>query len=373
MYTGMEELKLERPVEMLLALLRAALHGREPEAACFCRSTPAEWLQCYRLAVRQGVAPLAWGAVERVQAECAPPLEVKLSWAMFEERQQEKYHAHCCAAAELTRLYAEHGIAVVVLKGIGLSRLYPVPERREGGDVDIYTFSADRARMTDEEANCLANELMEQQGIEVDYSYAKVHTSFFFKGVRFENHRRFLSADAFTTADKVDAWLKEHIAPQPVSLHDGLFGINVPSASFDNVFIPLHAAHHYGKGLSLRHLCDWVILALNGKDPAHEEPDNECLHRVAGALSLLCNRHLGTQIPADGADGKLASEVMEEIIAPPFGRRNKHGNPIKACIYKTRHKLHLLWLKHRLLGISPHKSALRLLLSVLSHPTRLYK
>lgn len=364
---------MERPVEMLLILLRAALHQSEVETPCFKHATAKDWLQCYRLAVRQGVPVLAWSAVERMPAGYQPPLEVKLSWALLEDKQQQQYVRYCRAAHELGKLYAQHGIAMVVLKGIGLSRLYPVPVHREGGDVDIYTFSADRNRMTDHEANCLANELMEKQGNDVDYSYARVHTSFFYNGVRFENHRRFLSADAFTAADKVDAWLKEHIAPQPVSLHDGLFGINVPSASFDNVFIPLHAAHHYGKGLSLRHLCDWVILALNGKDPAHDEPDNECLHRVAGALSLLCNRHLGTQIPADGADGKLASEVMEEIIASPFGRRNKHGNPIKACIYKTRHKLHLLWLKHRLLGISPHKSALRLLLSVLSHPTRLYK
>ena len=62
----MKRLVLGRPTEMLLALLRAALHEREVETAHFTHSTRADWLQCYRLAVRQGVASLAWEAVERM-------------------------------------------------------------------------------------------------------------------------------------------------------------------------------------------------------------------------------------------------------------------------------------------------------------------
>lgn len=369
----METLKFERPVEMLLALLRAALHGREPEAACFCHSTPAEWLQCYRLAVRQGVAPLAWGAVERVQAECAPPLEVKLSWAMFEERQHEKYSAHCLAAAELTRLYAEHGIAAVVLKGIGLSRLYPVPERREGGDVDIYTFSADRARMTDEEANSLANELMEQRGIEVDYSYAKVHTSFFFKGVRFENHRRFFNVDTFAAIANLDAWLGDCLSAGPARLLGGECEVSVPQLDFDRVYVPLHAAQHYGTGLSLRHLCDWAVLCSQGTVVQSCAPENEYLRRVTRCLTQLCNMYLGTAVPVDGGDDALPREMMREILYPPFNRKILPDNPVKAAWYKVRLKLHLLGLRHRLLGVSWCEGIARLLKSIMQRPSRLYK
>ena len=88
----MRTLKLERSEEMLLALLRGALHQREVETPYFKQATAADWQLCYRLAVRQGVAALAWEGVERLPMEYAPPLDVKLSWALKEKKQLEKYH-----------------------------------------------------------------------------------------------------------------------------------------------------------------------------------------------------------------------------------------------------------------------------------------
>ena len=367
----MKMLELERPVEMLLALLRAALHQREVETDCFRHATGGDWLRCYRLAVRQGVPALAYGAIGRLQVEYAPPLDVKLSWALLEEKQLGKYREHCRAVDELTSMYAGHGIATVVLKGIGLSRLYPVPARREGGDVDIYTFSADKNRMTDEEANRLANELAEREGSSVDYSYAKVHSSFFYHGVRFENHRRFLNVGTFTRLATAEEWLLEHLAPQKVELMDGFCNICVPSLAFDRVFVPLHAAKHYGTGLSLRHLCDWVIL-MQGDCSLPEGVENRYYLRATAALSQLCNRYLGTAIPVEGV-GQLPDEMMKEIIYPPFNRKSPFKNPVRAGWYKVRLKLHLLWLRHRLLGVSLWKGGWNLLASVLHKPSRLYK
>lgn len=131
-------MKLERSEEMLLALLRAALHQRELEMAYFQQATEEDWVQCYRLAVRQGVSALAWEGIERLPMAYTPPLDVKVSWALLEKKQVATYRKHCRAVDELTQLYAQHGITMVVLKGVGLSRLYPVPAHREGGDIDIY-------------------------------------------------------------------------------------------------------------------------------------------------------------------------------------------------------------------------------------------
>lgn len=368
----MKSFNPERPVKMLLALLRAALHQSEVETSFFQHSTAKEWLQCYRLAVQQGVPALAWGAIERLPKEYCPPLDIKLSWALLEEKQLEKYRKHCRAANELTKLYAQHGIATVVLKGIGLSRLYPTPAHREGGDIDIYTFSADKSRMTDEEANSLANELMEQQGINVDYSYIKVHSSFCYNGTTFENHRRFLNFETFTELADIEEWLKEHLHPQSAVLPDATCDINVPSVAFERVFVPLHAAQHYGTGLSLRHLCDWAILALHGDFRVPDEPDNKYLYQVAKALSQLGNRYLGTSITVENC-GKLPDEMMKEIIHPPFYHKKPFKNPLKAAWYKTRLKLHILWLRHRLLGVSLTKGFTELLKSILHKPSRLYK
>ena len=368
----MGSLNLEHPVEMLLALLRAALHQREVETSFFQHSTAEDWLQCYRLAVRQGVSALAWGAIERLPEGVHPPLNVKLSWALLEEKQLEKYRIHCQAINELTQLCAQHGIATVVLKGVGLSRLYPIPAHREGGDIDIYTFSADAKRMTDDEANSLANELMEQQGIDLDYSYIKVHSSFCYHGITFENHRRFLNFGTFTKLADIEKWLKKMLYPQKANLLNGIYNIYVPSTAFERVFVSLHAAQHYGTGLSLRHLCDWAILAQQEDYKFPEDLDNKIFLRVTQTLSQLSNRYLGTSIPVENS-GKLSEEMMKEIISPPFHHKVPYKNPVRAGWYKVRFKIHLLWLRHRLLGVSLWTGSIQLLKSILHNPTRLYR
>ena len=368
----MKVLKLERPEEMLLALLRAVLHQREVEVTYFQQITDVEWVQCYRLAVRQGVSALAWEGIERLPLEYSPPLDVKLSWALLEKKQLNKYRNHCLAINELTQLYAQHGIATVVLKGVGLSRLYPVPDHREGEDIDIYTYSADKIRMTDEEANQLANELMEKQGGYIDYSYAKVHTSFCYRGIIFENHRRFLNVDTFTEIAELDMWLKKNLFSQSVKLLESNCHINVPSDVFDKVFVSLHAAKHYGNGLLLRHLCDWAVLNQQEGLELPKDLNNKYLSKTISVLSQLTNRYLGTSIPQEGND-KLANEMIEEIMRPPFYAMKPYNDPIRAGWCKIRFKLHLLGLRNRLLGMSKLRGLMNLLLSILYKPSRLYK
>lgn len=149
----MKEITLYRHERMLFALLRASLHERKTEITLFLDSTDEEWKQCHRLAVSQGVMALAWDGVMRLPAELQPPLSVKLAWAAAVERYEKKYLHYCRTADELSRFYAQHGISAMQMKGVGLSAIYPVPCHREGGDIDIYTYSADKSRMSDGEAN----------------------------------------------------------------------------------------------------------------------------------------------------------------------------------------------------------------------------
>jgi hypothetical protein len=202
---------MERQEVMLLALLRAALHQREVETLHFELATEDDWEQCFRLAVRQGVSALAWEGIERLPVELSPPLNVKLSWALVEEKQVAKYRKHCQALDELTRLYARHGIATLVLKGVGLSRLYPVSAHRVGGDMDIYTYSADKSRMTDEEANRLADELMKERGMEVTRSEQAKDSHFLYHDILIENHRFFFDTRRYPMAIEVEQWLEEHV------------------------------------------------------------------------------------------------------------------------------------------------------------------
>lgn len=186
-----------RHERMLFALLRASLHEQKTETALFKDSTNEEWKQCYRLAVSQGVMALAWDGVMKLPVELQPPLSVKLAWAVAVEAYEKRYLHYCRTINELSHFYAQHGIAVMQLKGIGFSTLYPVPTHREGGDIDIYTYSADKNRMSDEKANRLANSLIRQKNINVDTKHSPKHSVFYYKGVPIENHKTFLNVESY--------------------------------------------------------------------------------------------------------------------------------------------------------------------------------
>ena len=207
----MKEITLYRHERMLFALLRASLHERKTEITLFLDSTDEEWKQCHRLAVSQGVMALAWDGVMRLPAELQPPLSVKLAWAAAVERYEKKYLHYCRTADELSRFYAQHGISAMQMKGVGLSAIYPVPCHREGGDIDIYTYSADKSRMSDGEANRLADSLMRLENIDVDTEHSPKHSVFYYKGVPVENHKTFLNVESYKAAGEVEKVLKEHM------------------------------------------------------------------------------------------------------------------------------------------------------------------
>lgn len=344
-------LELKCSEEMLLALLRATLHQREVAVTSFQQATAEDWLQCYRLAVRQGVSALAWEGVERLPVEYGPPLDVKLSWALKEKKQQKQYQKYCRTLNELTQLYAQHGIATMVLKGVGLSRLYPVPAHREGGDIDIYTYSADKNRMTDEEANRLAVELMRERGALMGESPSIKHSEFCFQEVTFENHCMFLYVSKCQSIAKAEQWLEENRASQKVELQDGKCCVEVPTVTFDMVFVSLHAAQHCGEGLSLKHLCDWTLLAQQGGVELPIELDDKYLKRTVATLTQLCHRYLELEIPTEGGE-TMADEMMQEILRPPYFRKTPPNNPVKAYWWGIRERWHIFRFRHRLFGVS---------------------
>lgn len=352
--------------KMLLALLRASLHQQEVETVYFQHATEEDWLKCYRLAVRQGVASLAWNGIERLPANYNPPLNVKLSWALRENEQIEEYRKQCHAANDLTKLLAQHNIATVILKGIGLSRFYPVPAHRESGDIDIYTYSADKTLMTDEEANSMADEIIIKHGATIYDLLSKKHSRFGLNGVTLENHKMFLDEDECRATIMAEQWLKKHFDTQIVELLDGECQIEVPSITFDSVFVSLHAALHHGIGISLKHLCDWVLLLQQKDMNLSFEYNEKYFNQTTIILTQLCNQYLGLNIPIKG-DYKIANKMMQEILYPPYFGKTPTGGFFKTHWFQIQNRIHIFKLKHSLLGVSIRDKIRRLLSRIIKN------
>ena len=333
-------------VQMLLALLRASLHELEPEQNFFQGVSPDDWKKCYKLSARHGVMALAWDSVMKLPKDLQPPRPVKLPWASAVEAYEQKYNRYCTMVDEVSRFYAAHGIRTVQLKGVGFSTLYPVPSHREGGDIDIYTYSADPSRMSDKEANDLANVLMKEQGIKVDVEHSEKHSNFYYKGIPFENHKTFLNVENYKVAMQVDCILHENMQPERVKLAEG--EVMIPSPLFNTLFIAFHAVQHYGNGLALHHLCDWaIILRRYGLHLPEEIKDERLLNGIA-AMTRLCNQYLGTSQSVEGGE-ELAEVMMGEILQPKFAKELPTRNRIGILVYKYRRMRHVYRLQNQVL------------------------
>lgn len=329
-------LSLKKHEQMLLALLRASLQQTEADSSLFQDATNTDWKACYKLSAVQGVMAIAWDAVVKLPAELLPPVAVKLSWATGVEKYEKQYSGYCAVAGELSAFYAEHGISTVLLKGVGLSTLYPVPSHREGGDIDIYTCSANKSKMSDAEANELANHLIMQKGISVKFDHYK-HSEFVYKGVSIENHKHFVNVKVYKVAVKAEEILHSIINPRFVKLEAG--DVLVPSPEFNSLFVVFHAAQHYGCGMTLHHLCDWaVILNSYGLNIPAEFDDKRFINAM-NALTLICNKYLGTSVKVDGSE-QLMDEVLNEILHPKFSAHIETNNRFGILLYKTRRMLY---------------------------------
>lgn len=354
---------------MLFALLRSSLHGGELEHSYFQGATPDDWKQCYHLSVKQGVMALSWDGVVRLPRELQPPLAIKISWAANVEAYEKRYMKYCKTAVDLSGFYAQHGIKTVVLKGVGLSTLYPIPHHREGGDIDIYTYSACKDSISDKDANALADILMQERGMDVDIEYSYKHSLFHYNGVPIENHKTFLNVKAYNIAGQMEEFLEKNIEPVPATLPCG--EILVPSGAFNTVFVALHTFQHYCAGMTLHHLCDWaMVLSRYGLCIPLSIKDKSFIDGVY-ALTALCNRYLGTAISVEG-DEKLAGDILSEILHPRYSVKVPAKSMAGIFIYKAKRMLYAHKKRSRVLLVSLFHVVWQSIVSHICHPSTIF-
>ena len=231
-----------------------------------------------------------------MSVELQPYKQLKFQWAMSVDKYEAKHKKYYSVAQELQQFYRQHGIVAVQMKGVGFSSYYNCPSHREGGDIDIYTYSADTSKMSHKEANELADTLMKQQGIEVD-NHSYKHSNFVFKGIPVENHKCFVNI--YTNPNflgKLNVILDKLLNPEEVNFYDGEFRIIVPSKEFNTIFISCHAFQHYGSGIALHHLYDWATILHKHGLNLPEEINEEFFLRAIAAFTHLSNKFLGTNI-----------------------------------------------------------------------------
>jgi hypothetical protein len=189
---------------------------------------------------------------------------------------------------------------------------------------------------------------MEQQGIEVEYHSYK-HSNFYYKGIPIENHKSFLNVKDIQEAIAADKILQHELNPHTVVLKEGK--VQIPSLTFNALFIAFHALQHYGSGIALHHLCDWAVILKHNGWSIPEGINSKRFLKGVKALTCLCNWYLGTSVSVDGGED-IAKRMMLEILNPPFATVVPVQSKAGVILYKTRRLLHTHHLKSQVFDIS---------------------
>lgn len=305
------------PENLLIQLLRRALWGSPEDSRRLAACDAAAWERLYGLAAQQGVLALLWEVLERLPAEQQPPKALRLRWAFETVRVERRWRRQYRAVARLAAFYARHGIPMMLLKGCGLSRCYPVPEHRPCGDVDIWLFGHQPGGDA-----ALAREL----GIEVD-TQKEHHTTFRLDDIPVENHYDFLNTRTCASNRRLERLLKRLAAHPGEFVEVGDTRVYLPPATFNALFLLRHAAGHFAGGaIGLRHFADWMRFVA----ACHDRIDwlvvqsavrKSGMHSFVDGFQGVCIGFLGLDadlLPPVRRDPRLERRMLEAVLHPPF-------------------------------------------------------
>ncbi len=354
--------------ECLFALLRNALREEPLGEGVFSTLSAEEWRAIYKLAARQGVLALAYDGLKTLPSELRPPREVWFAWALNVEKIEERYQRQADAARALFAWCEARELHPVLLKGMALSRWYPVPEHRPCGDIDIYLGAQGAA----------FDEAMRRQGVEVDTSGNEKHSVLMFRSTMVENHHTFLDTSLY----RIDRLLEEYLrAQEPLSevqTFDGMcFRVLPPTA--DALFLLRHTARHLERGIGLRHICDWILFV---RAHAAQIDWNE-FGRYTEMLKLGTFHRILAGIAADKLGGASVSPkrspeelvLQEKVMGYILDYRAnaiRSRNPLQVLRFKTRRLMERRWVLRSVLRCSFSGHVWRSALTHLRNPRSIF-
>lgn len=241
---------------LFIELLQVSLGNREQ----LSRSpSEKEWMELLTIAEQQTVTCLLLSGIEHLPNSQWPPQKTLLQWIGLTHMIDETYLLHCHRARELAERFQAAGFRSCVLKGIGLAQLYPQPEKRQGGDIDLWVTGERKDVMKWLHTQCQVGTVIWHH---VDAE--------FFEDVPTEIHFHPCWMYNPFCNRRLQRWFESQKGEQMNV--DSQLGVAFPSVRFNAVYALVHAYHHLiEEGLGMRHVVDYyyVAKALPAEDRGH--------------------------------------------------------------------------------------------------------
>ena len=350
--------------KLLLNLIKMAL-GKSAECAL---PDALEWSTLFGLSVKQCVPSVVLDGLNKSLVSAALPGKGvgktdKLKWLGMLLNMERQYAIHESVVAALAAVYQSAGYRMMLLKGYGLSKYWPIPNHRPTGDIDIYLMYMD----SDGKDKCQpawkrADLMMKEKfGVEIDNSHHH-HSVFTYKGIMVENHYDFINVHSHRS----NQWIENEFKTLALTgseeyTFDNGAKLLFPSPLLHCLFVARHNACHFAaEHLNLRQLLDWALFV----EKRNEGMDWDYFWSTAKKMGMekfvLCMAFIAIEqlsfeksifhIPDEYMDFQkcehdLIDKVFDDILHP-----TDEGNDGKGLVYVVRRfKLwkRNLW-KHRI-------------------------
>ena len=343
---------------LLLNTLRATINIEPIDTNLYAFHSEEVWKSLFMLSAQHGVIAIIYTAITDLPKEHQPPRNIKLQWALSAEHIKKRYHKQFALASELSSIYTRHDIRTFVLKGVAISKYYPIPSLRECGDLDCFLVNADesepqgittqsdnRPKSRYEDGNIIA----EKAGVKVDVGFYK-HSHINYKGLVVENHAYCTAIRGSRKRKELERHLQILLATQPnTNIGDG--DMLCPSADFNALFLTAHSFQHFlTEGIKLRHVLDWGLLLKHEQHNIdwksfYEWCDKMHYTKFADALTAIAIEDLGIEITNSNihTKSKYKDKVLEDILFSNNTIHNTNASTLKKRLMIIRNKLFGGW------------------------------
>ncbi len=301
--------------------------------ALFPHDKKLDWSQIdlpalFNLAEKQTVDGLAYDGLNQQGLKMNTANEnVLLDWFSFAEQISSQNVLVNNEVAECVRLLTQQGINYIIVKGQSVGCLYPNPQLRASGDIDIF-IKGEYEENRDRIAECLQVKLPERL-VDKEVSFER-------NGIPYDLHGSLM---LFATKSHQKYWdsLIQEEWKHKYYVEIGGQQVRTLAPTMSAIYVFVHLFFHFIRvGVGLRQFCDWAIILHYYKNDINRKKLHEILHRldlVIGykALGAVLVDDLG--LPADDFPYEITEEDRrwkEKILNDVFkggnmGRENHHA------------------------------------------------
>ena len=278
-----------------------------------------EWAKLFDIAQMQTLVGITYSGIERLPKEQHPSKQILLGWHTSTELIKERNIELNRMSIAISGKFKELGFRNTLLKGQGLAQLYPTPNLRTPGDIDIW-LDGGCDKILGYVRKCFPKckptyhhvdfPVKKETGIEVHFTPSWMHSPI--------RNRR---AQEFFNSNAVAQFRNDITTPQ------GSF----PSTtlSFNRVYILLHIYRHlFQEGIGLRQLLDYYFVLEKGFSQNERTECTKTLKKLgltgfAAAATYILQEKFGLErekhlVPPDKRRGEFL--LREVMTAGNFGK-----------------------------------------------------